>query len=109
MVYYFEGAKGNTYFMWRDPNDPSHLSNRQNVITVIQNALPNYFSCTHKRIVQTMMENVVFDQTSPAQFCLIYREITGDYSSPDTKQQAKFDLKMQTIRGNLHLFVETNL
>ena len=101
-MHYFEGAKGNTYVMWQeDPNDPSHLSNHQNFITVIQNALPKYFSCVHKRIVRTMTENVMFDRISPAQFCLIYREITGDYSAPDTKQQAEFNFKMQTITGNL--------
>ena len=38
---------------------------------------------------------------SLAQFCLIYREITGDNSAPDTKQQTEFNLKMQTIMGNL--------
>ena len=87
--------------MWReDPNNPSHISDCQNVITVIQNALPKCFSHVHKRIVRTMAENVMFDQISPAQFCLIYREITGDSSAPDTKQQSEFDLKMQTIMGN---------
>ena len=101
-MHYFEGAKGNTYFMWQeDPNNPSHLSNRQNVITVIQNALLKYFSRAHKRIVRTMTENVMFDQISPAQFHLIYREISGDYSALDTKQQAEYNLKMQTIMGNL--------
>ena len=79
LVHYFERAKRNTYFMWReDPNDPSHLSNHQNVITVIQNALPKYFSRAHKIIARTMMKNVIFDRISPKQFCLIYREITGD-------------------------------
>ena len=88
--------------MWReDPNDPSHLYNRQNVITVIQNVLPKFFSRALKRIVRTMTENVMFDRISPAQFRLIYREITGDYSVPDTKQQVEFDLKIQTIMGNL--------
>ena len=88
--------------MWReDPNDPSHLSNHQNVITVIQNALPKYFSRAHKIIVRTMMKNVIFDRISPTQFCLIYREITGDYSAPHTKQQVEFHLRMQTIMGNL--------
>ena len=103
-MHYFEGAKGNTYFMWQeDPNNSSHLSNHQNVITVIQNALPKYFSWALKKIVWTMTENVMFDRISPAQFCLIYREITGDYSAPDTKQQTQFDLKMQTVMGNLDL------
>ena len=102
LVHYFEGAKGNTYFMWReDPYNPSHLSNYQNVIIVIQNTFPKYFSCVHKRIVRAMRENVMFDRISPAQFCLIYREITGDNSAPDTKQQAKSNLKTQTIMGNL--------
>ena len=36
-----------------------------------------------------------------AQFCLVYREITGDNSAPEAKQQAEFNLKMQTIMGNL--------
>ena len=100
-MHYFEGAKRNTYFMWReDPNNPSHLSNCQNVITVIQNTFSKYFSRVHKRIVRTMTD-VMFDQISPAQFCLIYREITGDNSAPDTKQQAKFNLKTHTIMGNL--------
>ena len=41
LVYYFERTTGNNYFMWQDdPNNPSHLSNRQNFIRVIQNALP---------------------------------------------------------------------
>ena len=54
LVHYFEGAKGNTYFMWQeDPNNSSHLSNPQNVITVIQNALPKYFSWVLKRFVGT--------------------------------------------------------
>ena len=88
--------------MWqKDTNNPSHLSNRQNVITVIQNALLKYFSRAHKRIVRTMTENVMFDQISPAQFHLIYREISGDYSALDTKQQAEYNLKMQAIMGNL--------
>ena len=43
----------------------------------------------------------MFDRISPAQFCLIYREITGDNSALDTKLQAEFNLKMQTIIGNL--------
>ena len=101
-MHYFEEAKGNTYFMCRDPNNLSHLSNQQNVITVIQNTLPKYFSRAHKRIVRTMVENVMFDQISPAQFRLIFREITEDNSALDTKQQAKFNLKMQTIMGNLN-------
>ena len=46
------------------------------------------------------MENVMLDQISPAQFRSF--EITGDYSAPDTKQKAEFDLKMQTITGNLN-------
>ena len=92
-MHYFEGAKGNTYFMWReDPNNPSHLSNRQNVVTVIQNALPKYFSRAHKRIVRTRTENVMFDWISSTQFRLIYREITGDNSALDTKQPAEFNL-----------------
>ena len=66
LVHYLEGPKGNTYFMWQeDPSDPSYLSNCQNVITVIQNAFPKFFSCVHKRIVQTMTENVMFDWISP--------------------------------------------
>ena len=44
----------------------------------------------------------MFDRISPAKFCLIFREITGDNSALDTKQQAKFNLKMQTIMGNLN-------
>ena len=48
-----------------------------------------------------MTENVMFHRISPAQFHLIYREITGDYSAPDTKQPAEFDLRIQTIMGNL--------
>ena len=48
-----------------------------------------------------MTGNVMYNWISPAQFRVIYREITGDYSTPDTKQQAKFDLRMQTIMGNL--------
>ena len=103
-MHYFEGAKGNTYFMrWEDPNNPPHLSNCQDVITVIQNALLKYFSRARKRIVWTMIENVIFDCISPAQFRLIYREINGDNSALDTKQQAEFNLKMQTIMGNLDL------
>ena len=43
----------------------------------------------------------MFDRISPAQFRLIYREITGANSAPDTKQQVEFNLKMQTIMGNL--------
>ena len=50
-----------------------------------------------------MIENVIFDCISPAQFRLIYREINRDNSALDTKQQAKFNLKMQTIMGNLDL------
>ena len=54
LVHYFEGAKGNTYFMWQeDRNNSSHLSNPQNVITVIQNALPKYISWVLKRFVGT--------------------------------------------------------
>ena len=84
-MHYFEGAKGNTYFMWReDPNNPSHLFNRENVITVIQNALLKYFSCANEKSVWIIVENVH----------LIYREITGDYSTLDTKQPAKFDPRM---------------
>ena len=47
------------------------------------------------------MKNVIFDRISPTQFCLIYREITGDYSAPHTKQQVEFQIRMQTIMGNL--------
>ena len=102
LLHNFERAKGNPYFMWReDPNNPSHLSNRQNVIIVIQNALSKYFSRAHKRIVRTMTENAIFYRISSAHFRLIYREITGDNSAPDTKQQAEFNLKTQIIMGNL--------
>ena len=67
LLHYVEGAKGNTYFMWReDPNNPSYRSNRQNVITVIQNALPKYFSRAHKRIIRIITENVMFDRISPS-------------------------------------------
>ena len=45
-----------------------------------------------------MLCSIGFPQT---QFCLVYREITGDNSAPDTKQQAEFNPKMQTIIGNL--------
>ena len=96
-MHYFEEAKGNTYFMCRDPNNLSHLSDQQNVITVIQNTLPKYFSRAHKRIVRTMVENVMFDQISPAQFRLIFREITEDNSALDTKQHANYYGKPQFI------------
>ena len=43
----------------------------------------------------------MFNWISPEQFHLIYREITGDDTAPDTKQQVKFDLRMETIMQNL--------
>ena len=44
---------------------------------------------------------IMFDRIFPLQFRLIYKEITGNYSAPDTKQQVQFDLRMQTIMGSL--------
>ena len=50
---------------------------------------------------QRMLSSIGFPQYNFVWY--IYIEITGDYSAPDTKQQTQFDLKMQTVMGNLDL------
>ena len=40
---------------------------------------------------------IMFDRIFPVQFHLIYKEITGDYRAPDTKQQVQFDLRMGSL------------
>ena len=76
---YYEGVKGNSHFLWKeDPTDISRLTQRNKVINDVTKSLPKYFSRTHKKIMRSLTENVMFDRISPAQFRQIYKEITGD-------------------------------
>ena len=66
---------------------------------VVQN-LPKYFSPSHKQKVCKLMEKVVFNKISPAQFRFIHHEITGDNTSSENIKQTEYDERINLIIKN---------
>ena len=100
---YYGGIKGNVYFVWReDPSVPeNHAIARNQTIDLVQRSLPKYFSRGHKNKARIMIERLMFDKITPAEFRVLYSELTGDDSASTNCATQEIDDRMQTIMNNL--------
>ena len=89
-------ASGYTHFVWKEEGTES-LTNRQETINNIGKNLPKFFSRTHKAKSKALVSLLMHDQVSPAQFCSLYTELTGDFSIADNRNSKAVDERMQLI------------
>ena len=91
----YKGSLGNTYFMWHE--DMTYENNRTGVIEEIKRSLPKFFSRAHKKKMKELTNLIMLDKILPAQFRMLYRELTGNCSVSDNSQSKQCDERWQTI------------
>ena len=85
-------ASGNIYYVWKE-----HHTERLKTINSIVECLPKYFSRSHKRRARETMELIMEDKISPAQYCAIYCELTGNESVSDNQISKEIDERYKLI------------
>ena len=73
------------------------LINWQETINHIVRSLPKFFSHAHKSKCKALTSLVMHDKVSPAEFCAIYSELTGDVSVANNSNSKAVDECMKLI------------
>ena len=81
--------------MWSE--DMTYKDNHMGVIEEIKQSLPKFFSRAYKKKMKELTNLIMLDKILPAQFCMLYQELTCDCSVADNSQSKQCDKKCQTI------------
>ena len=90
-------VSGNICSVWEEDLSDEHYTERLKTINYTVERLLKHFSHSHKRTARETMELIMEDKISPAQYCAIYCELTGNESVSDNQISKEIDERYKLI------------
>ena len=90
-------VSGNICSVWEEDLSDEHYTERLKTINYTVERLLKHFSHSHKRTARETMELIMEDKISPAQYCAVYCELTGNESVSDNQISKEIDERYKLI------------